>query len=63
MTLIDHETHACLLIAKVTPDHAGLWTCEVGSFCHTHAFLVISSGESEKTAPIAFSRTLHIAAR
>lgn len=43
MTVIDDENNACLLIANVTPDHAGLWTCEIGNYAQTSS--VLSIGE------------------
>ena len=54
MTVIDHENSACLLIANVTSDHAGLWTCEIGNFALSNASLVLSLiGETERTVALA----------
>ena len=31
MTFIDHDTHACAIIAAVSERHAGRWVCQIGS--------------------------------
>lgn len=44
VTLIDHDQHACLIIAKATQFHAGQWLCQIGH-AHTSANLTIQPGE------------------
>ena len=45
LTLIDNDTHACVVISNVNQRHSGFWTCELDS-AMTFANLNILPGET-----------------
>lgn len=44
VTLIDHDQHACIIIANATQVHAGRWTCTLAN-AQTSANLTVQPGE------------------